>query len=796
MAIDWCFCEAVGGVYTWGRNLFGRSGIGGVQDGFVPTYVSVGTNLDDGDGSRSSHSSGREGNFHSLHVRDRDRVNRPPKVVQVAAGANHNLALTADGVVWSWGYNAYGQLGREKDASHPSSVTFTCRTTAEDGRRGAAMRLKRGTTDQERKRPKKLVQIIAVEAGGMISCAIDLDGALWLWGAVPNPSDCSGSRSSGNGSFSVIRVERPEKVRGLLGLRVYRVAVGNEHIVALVEGRDDSDLDCYAWGNNQFGQLGLGDFRDREYPQVVKALSASVIGSIVDLACGAFHTAILAVKEDHPANLILEPNSPRCRRNKQGWDVSQDISTPRHSFFRTHQPMAEELESIRNSPNVRMRQDSETSSSLRSTAWGSSRMSSSRNFTQCTSTRSKESFCLEGRLSVCWTFGQGESGQLGQGTSSNQYFPAPVEGLPNERLRTVACGLFHTSVVTETDDVWVWGMEGGLGLCPGIGPPGTKTGDAFSPVRVFGDSSASCHPVMGSKGITCGAAHTVTISNGGRDIWAWGRGQSGVLGSGHTSDSWFPCPVIWPPAASASWSGGAKVPSQSDTLFPIDFDCRRSSRASSWTGSRDRADSIKSSPKVTVMVDTRKTGGQPSENSAVLDEIKSIQKELAEVRRYAESLHAAIYGEAEYFYQQPGNLFHSDRNSDYDQSSDQGQGSGGALRKEKALQEWEHRMEAASDANLANLDRFYRGMRIRLKEVLFERKSSEWCHHYMSAMDSSATPVDPQPMREPYSADCTPSMNGPGMLAMLKTGLYNDRAEMLPPAASVAEFCMLARQQR
>lgn len=100
------------------------------------------------------------------------------------------------------------------------------------------------------------------------------------------------------------------------------------------------------------------------------------------------------------------------------------------------------------------------------------------------------------------------------------------------------------------------------------------------------------------------------------------------------------------------------------------------------------------------MVDTRKTGGQPSENSAVLDEIKSIQKELAEVRRYAESLHAAIYGEAEYFYQQPGNLFHSDRNSDYDQSSDQGQGSGGALRKEKALQEWEHRMEAASDANL------------------------------------------------------------------------------------------------
>lgn len=444
---------------------------------------------------------------------------------------------------------------------------------------------------------RNLLQVIVVNAGGMISCAVDVDGALWLWGAVPNPSEYSDSYSNRN-SFSVVNVEKPERVRGLLGLRVYRVACGNEHILALVEGRDDTDLDCYAWGNNQFGQLGLGDYRDRPYPQVVKALAASVAGSIVDLACGAFHTAILAVKDDHPADLVLEPNSPKSRRNKQGWDAIQDspTPTPKHSFFRTHPPMVEQMESLRNnSPKMRMRQDSETSSSLKSTALGSSRISSSRSVGQ--PSRSEGRFSLEGRVSVCWTFGQGENGQLGQGTKANQPYPAPVEGLPNERLRTVACGLFHSAVVTETGDVWVWGMEGGLGLCPGIGPPGARSGDALSPVRVFGESSGNCHPVTGSKGITCGAAHTVTMSNGGKDLWAWGRGQSGVLGLGHISDSWFPCPVVWPPVALAPWSGGSKSGPQSDGLYPMGFDCRRSSRTSSRTGSRDRADSVKSSPK-------------------------------------------------------------------------------------------------------------------------------------------------------------------------------------------------------
>lgn len=141
----------------------------------------------------------------------------------------------------------------------------------------------------------------------MVSSAIDLDGCLWLWGAIPSPSNHHHSSGRARDFSLICNAERPERVRELMGLRVYRVACGNEHILALVEGRDDTENDCYAWGSNSYGQLGLGDTSDRVYPQVVKGLAASAIGSIVDLACGAFHSAVLAVRGDQPADLVLEP---------------------------------------------------------------------------------------------------------------------------------------------------------------------------------------------------------------------------------------------------------------------------------------------------------------------------------------------------------------------------------------------------------------------------------------------------------------------------------------------------------
>lgn len=233
------------------------------------------------------------------------------------------------------------------------------------------------------------------------------------------------------------------------------------------------------------------------------------------------------------------------------------------------------------------------------------------------------------------------------------------------------------------------------------------------------------------------------------------------------------------------------------------------------------------------------------------EEVEAIKKELAGVRRYAASLHAAVYGEVEVFsQQQPGEPLDSSRhchgglNTHHEKHE-----SDVAIQKKKALQEWERRMEAASDADLVallthshnivnsnfvicsirdhcvarmptsnaclnhqlltvscvcwlqtNLDHYYRSMRVRLKEVMFQRKMDEWCRRCMSAINSSGAPVEPPPRRENMCSEAgTPSQDGPGEWAVPKAGLYGEggpAGELLPPAASMAEFRMLAGRQR
>ena len=69
---------ADGAVWSWGRGVDGRLGHGDEVDLLMPKKVEA--------------LAGR-------------------RVVAVAAGTNHSLALTADGAVWSWGHGGAGRLG-------------------------------------------------------------------------------------------------------------------------------------------------------------------------------------------------------------------------------------------------------------------------------------------------------------------------------------------------------------------------------------------------------------------------------------------------------------------------------------------------------------------------------------------------------------------------------------------------------------------------------------------------------------------------------------------------------------
>nr|XP_048331097.1 ultraviolet-B receptor UVR8 isoform X2 [Ziziphus jujuba var. spinosa] len=513
-----------------------------------------------------------------------DSTNLPPadylsrKVVAIAAGEAHTLALTDDGSVWCWGYNIYGQLGVNGENS---VVPCLLEQFLELGNPDSL-------ADESEVKSRASLKVCSVKAGGMMSLAIDNLGALWIWGNCPQQSS-----SSTEDGFSLVSNFTPTPVWDFHGHIVVKVACGNEHVVALVSAGETykgEDLVCYSWGSNNHGQLGLGDRESRHHPAIVETFNQDSPWAVYEVACGAFHTALLTHKKR--PNDILE--------------------------------------------------------------------------------------------SKCWTFGLGENGQLGHGTTQNAWSPEPVTELPSHvYLISVDCGLFHTSVVSTAGDVWSWGMEKGLGLCPDASFTGTDAGDALSPLPI------SCSGLNGPKfqdpvQIACGAAHTVLVANDGYKLWSWGRGRSGVLGNGKAIDCFSSTLVLWPPL---------KEDFKQEELNTDDED--------------------KTAEKDSKGVTENETDKRLS---LAMEEVKLLKSKLSIMERYASTLHGSIFGKPLEQQDIPNPLHNSDT---FD-----------------IAKEWENMLESADRARLVRLEMFYRSMLAGVKDKLMKIRVQEIIREYLQSSTS------------------------------------------------------------
>lgn len=190
----------------------------------------------------------------------------------IAAGADHSLALATDGAVWAWGSNYEGQLGdgTTTDRAAPvkvlglSGVTdvsaggfnYSLAVTA-DGNVwawGANMFGLLGTVDKGYpKQPSKVIglaDIKSVSAGYNHSLALDRNGSVWAWGWNAN-----GELGDGSGGVYLAYKTTPMKLSGMPNIVGISAGRGHSLVVA-------ADGTAWAWGNNEYVQLGVGEVVD------------------------------------------------------------------------------------------------------------------------------------------------------------------------------------------------------------------------------------------------------------------------------------------------------------------------------------------------------------------------------------------------------------------------------------------------------------------------------------------------------------------------------------------------------
>lgn len=235
-----------GTVWSWGKGFMGQLGVPNLYSSETPVQI-PGLNQVVSIKAANAHSMAIKsdgslwtwgsningllglGNMNLISQTTPAKVSWLSNVKAVSGGTSNSMALLADGTVWSWGDNMYGQIGDGTSKVRYSPVMVA-----------------------------GLPQVKAISTGADHNVVVDVNGIVWSWG-----NNYSGQL--GDGTFE--SRSRPVRVNGI-SEAVTDVSAGNSfNLVLTASGK------VWSWGDNSVGQLGDGTTGRRVSPIPINSLS-------------------------------------------------------------------------------------------------------------------------------------------------------------------------------------------------------------------------------------------------------------------------------------------------------------------------------------------------------------------------------------------------------------------------------------------------------------------------------------------------------------------------------------------
>jgi len=333
---------------------------------------------------------------------------------------------------------------------------------------------------------------VKVAAGTYHTYALLADGTVRAWGS-------NDYGQLGNGTITAS--SKPVVVGGLSA--VTTVAGGSDFGCALVGGQ------ARCWGNNDYGQLGNGTTTDSLTPVTV-----SGAGGYQKLDLGAVHAC------------AVNGTTPYC------WGYNQQGALGITGVLQSTTPVvgtafgAVDILIARNLSTAIIRGNVVIRNASGDTSLDS--LANGRFLTSISLPMGSITYCAtEAAQGAVWCSGANESGQLGNGTTTQSATPVNT-GLTGAVF--VQSGYSTVCALKSDGSVWCWGSNAG-GMV-GDGSTTTRT----VPTQVKGLNS-------GVVSLSVGITHACAVKADGT-VWCWGSNNSGQLGDGTTFSRGVPTQVL------------------------------------------------------------------------------------------------------------------------------------------------------------------------------------------------------------------------------------------------------------